>query len=340
MVGPPAAGRLNSATRYDYEYWLRREVERTPALFSLPEVVELLPPELRKLPEMQDSSFNGRAETAPARGAPGAGPDIQVALPATFVDLTINLLGPTEIFRDPARPFAADAWTTRRARDILCFIASRRHRRASKQVLIETFWNEAEGPVAEKNFYPTISHIRRALNNNQLLKQNFLLFSDGEYQLNSEFAYRIDLEEFDRLVSESEAARRSGQSAQCLSAYEAASKLYRGAFMQGCYGSWVEEQQAYYREQFLFMLEAQIVAAQKSGAWAQSLLLAQRVQHEDPFREEVYCRAMRAYAALGNRAAVKEQYETLRRLLREELGIEPAARTRKIFKQLFDPEVI
>jgi DNA-binding SARP family transcriptional activator len=43
---------------------------------------------------------------------------------------------------------------------------------------------------------------------------------------------------------------------------------------------------------------------------------------------------MRAQAALGNRAAVKEQYELLRRVLRKELGVEPATETQKVFKEL------
>ena len=102
-------------------------------------------------------------------------------------DLTINMLGPVEIFRDPSRPLAADAWTTKRARDILCFIASRRHRRASKDTIIDTFWGEADFEAVEKNFHPTVSHIRKALNSNQPLKQNFLLYRDGDYQLESEF---------------------------------------------------------------------------------------------------------------------------------------------------------
>ena len=43
---------------------------------------------------------------------------------------------------------------------------------------------------------------------------------------------------------------------------------------------------------------------------------------------------MRAHAALGNRGAVKEQFETLKRVLDEELGVEPARETRKVFEEL------
>ena len=41
-----------------------------------------------------------------------------------------------------------------------------------------------------------------------------------------------------------------------------------------------------------------------------------------------------AWAALGNRVAVKEQYETLRGLLQKELGVEPAMQTQKTYHEL------
>src|SRR5207247_1624606 len=155
-------------------------------------------------------------------------------------------LGAIDIFRDRARPFAADAWTTRRSRDILCFIASRPHHRAPKDTIVDTFWRDVDLETVEKNFHPTVSHIRKALNSNQLLKQNFLLYRDGDYQLNPQFSYRIDLEEFDQLISEGENARRAREFERSVAAYERALAVYRGEFMQGSYEPWVEEQRSYY----------------------------------------------------------------------------------------------
>jgi two-component SAPR family response regulator len=165
------------------------------------------------------------------------------------------MLGPVEIVREFGRPLPADAWTTRRARDILCFIASRRHRRASKDTIIDTFWGETDFEVVEKNFHPTVSHIRKALNMNQPLKQNFVLYRDGDYQLNSELSYLIDTEEFDRLVSLGENARRARKLDEWVGAYEQAAELYRGEFIQGSYEPWVDEQRTYYRERYLDLLE-------------------------------------------------------------------------------------
>jgi DNA-binding SARP family transcriptional activator len=244
------------------------------------------------------------------------------------------MLGPVEILRDPTRPLAADAWPTRRARDILCFIVSRRHHRASKDTIIDTFWGETDFDVVEKNFHPTVSHIRKALNSNQPLKQNFLLYRDGDYQLNSEFSYLIDIEQFDQLVSEGENARRARQFEQCIAAYENALRMYRGEFMQGSYEPWVEEQRTYYREQYLRLLEALAGVAQTSEDWPRAMQLAQLIIREDQFREDIHCILIKAHAAMGNRGAAKEHYEGLKRLLQSELGVEPSVETRKLYQQL------
>jgi DNA-binding SARP family transcriptional activator len=258
---------------------------------------------------------------------------VSVATPSV-TDLTISLLGHVEIFRDPAHPLTSDVWNTRRARDILCFIASRPHRRASKDALIDTFWEEADFDVVEKNFHPTISHIRKALNSRQTFKQNFLVYRDGDYQLNQDFVYRIDTEEFDRLIAEGEAARRGDDFEACDRAFKDAVRLYRGEFMKGCYDPWTEEQRSYYREQFLRTLEALADVAQKSGDWPRSLELTQKILGEDPFREDIHCKAMRAHAALGNRVAIKDQFETLRRILNKELGVNPSAETERLYREL------
>ncbi|HZS03452.1 MAG TPA: BTAD domain-containing putative transcriptional regulator [Blastocatellia bacterium] len=311
------------AVRYDYEYWLKREATLNPRLFALPEAAELLPDELRELVK----------RAAPSASRPRrTGKVIAVAQPVT--DLTINLLGPIEIFRDPQRAFAADAWTTRRARDILCFIATRPHRRASKDTIIDTFWGESDPGATEKNFHPTISHVRKALNSNQLIRLNFLLYRDGDYLLNPEFSYRIDTEEFDRLLAEGEAARRAGNSEQYTKAFEEAVALYRGDFMQSVDDEWADELRAYYREQYMRTLEALAAAAQKVGDLTRSIQLARQILRDDPYREDIHCLLMRAQAALGKGAAVKEQYEALRRRLREELGVEPAAETQRVYREL------
>jgi LuxR family maltose regulon positive regulatory protein len=319
---------LDLAARYDYEYWLRQQIAAHPGLFASEDALELLTPDLR---EQLSAATQTAAETV-AAPAP-------LLTTRPLVDLTINMLGPVEIVRDIGRPFAADAWTTRRARDILCFIASRRHHRTPKDTIIDTFWGETDVKTVEKNFHPTMSHVRKALNSNQPLKQNFLVYRDGDYQLNPEFSYSIDTEDFDRLIADGEAARRERNFDRCIDCYEQAVSVYRGEFMEGSYEPWVEEQRSYYREQYLRMLESLAAVAETKQEWFRAMDLAQRILHDDPFREDIHCMVMRAQAAVGNRMAVKEQYETLRGLLQHELGVEPAMQTQQAYRELVGSEL-
>jgi ATP/maltotriose-dependent transcriptional regulator MalT/DNA-binding SARP family transcriptional activator len=315
---------IDLAVRYDYEYWLQRQLVAHAPLFASEEASELLPSDLRN----QLAKASLKAQTVSVQPQ-------EIALNTEPVaDLAVNLLGPVEIFREFARPLAPDAWTTRRARDILCFIASRRHRRASKDAIIDTFWGETDLEAVEKNFHPTVSHIRKALNSNQPLKQNFIIYRDGDYQLNPELSYRIDIEEFDKLVNQGESARRARRIDECVSAYEQAVALYRGDFAQGSYEPWVDEQRTYYKEQYLHLLHALANVAQKQNEWTRSLQLAQSILHEDPFREDIHCLIMKAHVSLGNRSAAREQFEALKRLLHKELGVEPGAETRKVYQEL------
>jgi len=138
------------------------------------------------------------------------------------------------------------------------------------------------------------------------------------------------------LINDGETARRERDYARCIDAYEQAITLYRGEFMQGSYEAWVDEQRSYYREQYLRMLESLAGVAEKKQEWPNSMDLAQRILREDPFREDIHCLLMRGHAALGNRVAVKEQYETLRGLLQKELGVEPAMQTQKAYRELME----
>ena len=307
---------LDLSARYDYDFWLKREIRKTPALFAIEEIAERLPADLRVgLAEPQVEA--GRKTFASGPVSP-------------VIDLVIKVLGPVDILRDPSQPFAPDAWTTRRARDIFCFIATSKHRRVSKDILIDTFWPDDDPNVVEKNFHPTISHIRKALNSRQTFKQNFIVFRDGCYQLNPELSYVIDAEEFDRLVSDAEAAKREKNSELLRSSLEKAYELYRGEFMPGIYEDWAEERRNYYSEQFARVTGALAKLSYSERRFADTLKYAGESLKLDPYREDMHRLALKTYAAQHKIPAAKKHFEAMAALLKDELGIEPSAETRRL----------
>ncbi|MDQ3323821.1 MAG: hypothetical protein M3525_15510 [Acidobacteriota bacterium] len=99
------------------------------------------------------------------------------------------------------------------------------------------------------------AQIRKALNSRQTLKQNFLLYRNGAYQLNSELSYLIDTEDFSRFVAEAEKAHRNKNTERFRENVQAAHKIYRGDFMAEIYEDWAEELRSFYREQYARILK-------------------------------------------------------------------------------------
>jgi DNA-binding SARP family transcriptional activator len=325
-MNAPLQRALDLSARFDYEHWLRGEIQKNPQLFNDEEVFEKLPLDLRAIVESGESRVKSQSEILSTLHSP---------LSTSLVDLTIKTLGPIGIFRDAAKPFAADAWTTRRSRDIFCYIATSRHRRVEKDVLIDTFWGDEDFEAVEKNFHPTISHIRKALNSRQSFKQNFLVFRDGAYHLNPELSYSIDTEEFENAIFEAENAKRDKDTRKFRDCLEAAHALYRGEFMTGVYDAWAEERRHFYTEQFSRILSGLAKISFSEKSWSKALQYANEILHEDPYREDVHRLVMKVFAAQGKPAAVKEQFENLQKLLKTELGVEPAPETRRVFQELF-----
>ena len=320
---------LHLVARYDYEFWLKGEIKRNPQMFSDKDVYEKLPLDLRdEIPQSKIRNIKPQQIVQPVIKV--LNPDVSV------VDLTVKTFGFVEIYRDKSKPFAPDAWTTRRARDIFCFIATANHRRVEKDVLIDTFWGADELAAIEKNFHPTISHVRKALNSRQSFKQNFLIFRDGAYQLGSEFTYSIDTEEFEAAVAKVENAKRAKDDKKFRKNLEVANSIYRGEFMSGVYNDWAEERRNYFSEQYTRVLNALAKLSFEEKSWSNTLKYANEILKQNQFREDAHRLILRVYGAQGKRQSIVEHFENLKKNLKSELGIAPAPETRKVVQKLLE----
>ena len=326
MVAPLQRA-LDLSARFDYDYWLSGEIKRNPAIFSHEEVFDRLPPDLRVAARQGMEDEGGRMKKE-------AHPSSIISHPSKVTDLTVRVLGHVEIFRDAAKPFAADAWTTRRARDIFCYLATSKDRRVPKDVLIEAFWPDEDIDTVEKNFHPTISHIRKALNSNQALKQNFIVFRDGAYQLNPELSYSIDAADFEVLIAKAETAKREKDAKKLRASLESAHAMSRGAFMTGVYDDWAEERRVFYSAQFARISAALGKLSFSEKRWSDAAKFANEVLREDQFREDMHRIVMKVHGVQSKPASVKKHFEDLQLLLKSELGIQPAAETRRLYSEL------
>ncbi len=310
------------SARYDYSYLLATEAAQQPALFLVAIAENVAPDYLAQIMP----AGGERQSTASVTAARVATPHIELIIERPSYNLAINMLGPVEVFRGPGEPLK-EAWRLSKALHILCYIASRRNRRAPKDTIVEEFWSDADQETIAKNFHPTISHLRKALNANQVVKKDFVLYREGAYLLNPQYQYRIDTEEFERLIADAHEARRSDDSDGAAQLLAEAIKIYRGDFLEELYYGWVEELQSYYRDLYLQSLKEMIAYESERGDSEQVIRYGQMFLARDPYQEEVHCHVMESYVKSGNRAAAIEQFDGLRRMLRRELGVDPLPAT-------------
>ena len=314
--------------RFDYSHWLSSEAAQSPALFHAAIAAGCAGEYLARLvTEEAATAEPGTAVPAQSIAATAAQPQFKTIIERPNFDLTVNMLGPIEVYRNQAAPSSEDAWRLSKSLHILCHIASRRNRRATKESLVELFWPDADADTIAKNFHPMISHARKALNLGQVIKKDFILYREGAYLLNPQYRYQIDTESFELLLADARKKRQSGDSEGAAQTTVEAVGLYRGDFLEELYSDWAEELRNYYRDLYLEALKE--LAAFYGGRGNHELVIryAQKILQRDPYREDAHCQVMEAYVGMGNRAAAIEQFDRLRKLLRSELGVAPLPAT-------------
>ncbi len=122
---------------------------------------------------------------------------------------------------------------------------------------------------------------------------------------------------------------------------EAAIRLYRGEFLAGLtlggapdFDVWLFAQREELRGQYMQALRAEVETSLRHGAWSTGITPARRLIAEEPWLEEAHRQLMLMLAHSGQRQAAIAQYHTCRRVLREELGVEPMPETTALFKRM------
>ncbi|MFY9821454.1 MAG: BTAD domain-containing putative transcriptional regulator, partial [Thermoanaerobaculia bacterium] len=226
----------------------------------------------------------------------------------------------------------------RRSFQVLAYLASSPGLQAGREELIEAVWPIEGERTIERNFHPTLSHLRRALEGGRKGKDlpSPLLFRGGIYRLSPEVTWQVDVLDFSRLVEEGKEQESRRELEAAIDSRQRAWKLYRGPFLQGYYEGWVAARRESLQRLYLELLRDLgdlYVRLQKPG---EALDAYRTVLVEDPLVERVHLAVMRLYAQQGRRDLVRRQYDKLCGILLEELGVPPAMETTQGYHQLME----
>ena len=219
---------------------------------------------------------------------------------------------------------------------LLCYLVVSR-RQATRPFLAALFWPDMPETQALMN-------LRKVLQRLQPLRP-YLIITRETVAFNQDAEYCLDVAEFEGGKAVSSFGNAQDGSMQAvphdITRLQKATSLYQGDFLDGfmladapLFEEWVLAQRARLREVALAALQRLIAHFGEEGGHETAVAYARQLLTIEPWHEETHRELMRLLALSGQRSAALVQYEICRRLLADELGIEPAMTTVQLVEQI------
>jgi WD40 repeat protein/DNA-binding SARP family transcriptional activator len=268
--------------------------------------------------------------------------------------LRIHLLGSFLVTLD-GEPVTTFEWDKVRA--LLAYLAVEADRSHSREKLAGLLWPETPEASARANLRRALSDLRSAIGDRARSSDRarsgdgapsddpealppYLLVTRQTIQFNRESDAWVDVQAFVDLLPP-DAIRQ-----QTLLELEEAVGLVRGDFLEGfglpdsvAFEEWMLLHREHLTRLRLAALHRLVAAHQARQAYDAALRYAWQQVEAEPYQEEAQQQLMHLLALTGQRSAALAQYDALRRLLRDELGVEPAAETRALYRRILSGEI-
>jgi predicted ATPase len=236
----------------------------------------------------------------------------------------VRVLGPVEVVGDDG-PVALSA----KQRRLLAALVLAEGRACGVDELLDALWGETPPASAAKLVQVYVSQLRKALPGPLRI-----VTRSGAYVLELPREL-LDADRFERLVAESRSVRAAGNPALAASLSEQALRLWRGrAYGDLAYEELARAESERLEELRLVALEERIEAELALGRHEEVLGEILGLSAEAPLRERLHEQAMLALYRCGRQSEALEHYAGMRRMLRDELGLDPGPALRELQQRI------
>lgn len=221
------------------------------------------------------------------------------------------------------------------ARLLLVFLVLHRGQPVSRSELVDALWPTAPPQHADRDVTALLSRLRAVLGGECLPvgPESAVMLPDHA---------RVDLDDAYRLIQRAESAMAGADVESAWTDALGAVDVARRGFLPGVMLPWAERQRTRLRDVLLSSYE--VIGEAGLALGGSRLPTAQRmgmeIIAEEPLREGGYRLAMRACIARGNDAEALHVYQSLRRRLAEDLGVEPGPQSRALFESTLGASVV
>ena len=263
---------------------------------------------------------HGLADGEPVGGLDGGGLPVRVAV-----------LGPVRAWRGETE---LELGAPQR-RAVLGLLAARANQAVSRDELIDGIWGD-ELPARSVNaLHVHVSRLRAALEPGRAQRTSGqVLVASGRGYLLRLAPGQLDAELFAARLASARESRRAGDPAGAAAAFESALRLWQGVALDGIPGPWAEIVRARLGEQRLTATEEHIDVLLELGRAAEAAGQLTELVRAHPLRERFSGQLMLALYRCGRQAEALAAFADARRVLVQELGIEPGQELRGLHARI------
>jgi DNA-binding SARP family transcriptional activator len=226
-----------------------------------------------------------------------------------------------------------------RALAVFKYLLTNQSHLVSRDVLMDTLWQDAEPNSARNRLNVALHSLRSALRS--LTKTPIVLFGEGNYFFNPDIQVWVDFEEFERHLQAGRQLEAAGQLPGAITEYEIAASLYQGDFLEeDLYDDWPVLPRERLRVAYLDVLDRLSQIYFGRSQYAASVALCQQILERDNCREDAHCRLMRCFSRQGQSRLALRQYQICVDALRQELDIDPEPATTQLAERIRRREAV
>jgi DNA-binding SARP family transcriptional activator len=201
-------------------------------------------------------------------------------------------------------------------------------------ILVDAIWGEDPPRAAVGTVRTYISRLRRRLDPATGYRAAELLKSAGDGYAIETGAVSVDIELFTQQVQRAQLTRSHGDLTLAASQLGEALRLWRGMPLAGLQGPYADSQRARLLELRVAVTEERLCMDIESGAHLAAITELRTLLDEHPLRENLSELLMLALYRAGRQADALTLFDGLRRLLRDELGIDPGPGLREMHERI------
>jgi two-component SAPR family response regulator len=220
-----------------------------------------------------------------------------------------------------------ERWVSAKARDLLAYFVTFRGERIPVERVFDAIWGEKGSSLTA--FHTALSRLRSALRTGDETYR-FIFVETGEYWLDAS-RFHIDINEFEVALAK---ARSATSTSIATSWYQKAVELYQGEYLQNLYYEWVFPERRRVTQAYLSALHELIAHFAANLDPELALRYFEAAKQIDNLNESLYCHAMKAHSAMGDRVGLGRLFQELKQNLSTELEVKPSLVTTSLYEKL------